>query len=78
MPKYLNKVNVSQKVEEVELPKLGLGLPVIGSDLFILTSMVMSSIIMEVIHMFVSKAIKLSKYLTGLSMHSVSTFLKLM
>ena len=26
MPKYLNKVNVSQKVEEVEeVPKLGLG-----------------------------------------------------
>ena len=29
--------------------------------------MVMSSIVMEVIHMYVSIAIKLSKYLTGLS-----------
>ena len=65
MPKYLNKGNVSQKVKE-EVPKLGLGLPFKGSDLFILTFMVMSSIIMEVMHMYVSIAVKLSKYLTGL------------
>ena len=39
-------------------------LPFIGSDLFILTSLVMPSIIMEVIHMYVSRAMKLSKYLT--------------
>ena len=36
----------------------------------------MSSIIMEVIHMYVSIAIKLLKYLTGFSMYSVSTFNK--
>ena len=48
------------------MPKLGLGPAFIGSDLFILTSLVVSSIIMEVIHMYVSIAIKLSKYLTGL------------
>ena len=68
MPKYLNKVSVSQKVEEVvEVPQTRLGgLPFIGSDLFILTSMVMSSIMMEVIHMYLSIAIKPSKYLTGL------------
>ena len=48
------------KVQEV--PKesfiLAWGLPFIGSDLFILTSMVMSSIIMEVIHMDVSIVIE--------------------
>ena len=49
-----------------ECPSLAWVLPFIGSDLFILTSMVMPSIIMEVIHMYVSIAIKLSKYLTGL------------
>ena len=40
------------------------GLPFKGITLFTLTSMVMSSIIMEVIHMYVSIAIKLSKYHT--------------
>ena len=55
-----------------ECPGLAWVSPFIGSDLFILTSMVMPSIIMEVIHMYVSIAIKLSKYLTGLFMHSVS------
>ena len=49
------------------MPKLGLVLPFVGSDLLILTSMVMLGITMEVIHMYVSIAIKLSKYLTGLS-----------
>ena len=78
MPKYLNKVNVSQKVEEVvvEVPKLGLG-PAFFWQWFAYTDFqVMSSIIMEVIDMYVSIAIKLSKYLTELSMHSVSTFNK--
>ena len=49
-----------------ECPSLAWVLPFIGSDLFILTSMVMPSIIMAVIHMYVSIAIKLSEYLTGL------------
>ena len=52
--------------KEVKCPSLAWGLPFIGSDLFILTSMVMFSITMEVIHMYVSLAMKLSKYLTGL------------
>ena len=51
---------VSKRVQEFPIvPKnapawLG-ACPFIGSDLFILTSMVMSSIIMEVIHMYVSQ-----------------------
>ena len=49
-----------------ECPSLARVLPFIRSDLFILTSMVMPSITMEVIHMYISIAIKLSKYLTGL------------
>ena len=49
-----------------ECPSLAWVLPFIGSDLFILTTMVMPSITMEVIHMYVSVAIKLSKYLTGI------------
>ena len=49
-----------------ECQSLAWVLPFIGSDLFILTSTVMPSIIMEVIHMYVSIVIKLSKYLTGL------------
>ena len=65
MSKYLTKVNESQKVEEV--PKLGLGLALFITDFH-----------GDVHHhyVYVSIAIKLSKSLTGLSMHSVSTFNK--
>ena len=51
---------------EKKCPNQALGLPLKGSDLLTLSSMVMSSTIMEVIHMYVSIAMKLSKYLTGL------------
>ena len=61
MPKCLKYQIVPKRVQ-----KLGLGPAFITSDLFTLTSMVMSSIIMKVIHMYVSIAIKLSKHLTGL------------
>ena len=61
----------SPKSKRVKFPKVNakiqtkrwkkcLRVPFIGSDLFILTSMVMSSIIMEVIHMYVSIAMKLT------------------
>ena len=63
MPKCLKYQRVSKSAQEC--PSLAWVLPFIGSDLFILTSMVMPSITMEVIHMYVSIAMKLSKYLTG-------------
>ena len=49
-----------------ECSSLAWVLPFIGSDLFILTSMVMASILMEVIYMYVSIGINLSKFLTRL------------
>ena len=53
MPKYLNKDNISQKVEEVEeIPKLGLG-PAFYRQEFVY------DITMQVIYMYVSKALQL-------------------
>ena len=47
------------KVRERESPSQAWVLPFKGRSLFTLTSMVISSIIMEVIHMYVSLALKL-------------------
>ena len=68
MPKCLKYQRVPKRVQEY--PSWAWGLPFIGSDLFILISMMMSSIIIEVMHMYVSIVIKLSK-LTGAKTPSI-------
>ena len=66
----MDKVSLCLKVPKVprslkglksaqECPSQAWGLPFKGSSMFTLTSMVMLSIIIEVIHMYISIAIKL-------------------
>ena len=58
IPKSVQKIPKEPKTNQ-ECQSLAWVLPFIENDLFTLTSMVMSSIIMEVIHMYVSIAMKL-------------------
>ena len=62
VPKVLRSLKglkVPKCVQESESPGQAWALPFKGSSMFTLTSMVISSIIMEVIHMYISIAMKL-------------------
>ena len=57
VPKVPRSLKVLKSAQEC--PSQAWGLPFKGSSMFTLTSMVMLSIIIEVIHMYISIAIKL-------------------